>query len=370
MRFETGNWSRNVIHRRALLWSITALVTVLMTPCAAADTSSPLQTSGHLDLESMGNLTGAGSESSALAQLGGSFDTGAARWWSGGLLEFSLEGVRSAGTQDAGTGVLQIPNNEWASSFLRLYQLTYKQDFGSASVRAGIMDSNQYFESSELASVLHNASFGMSPNFTSNVDAPTFPNPGLGAMGEARFGGGWQARVGMWQADPPGLSHAFSRGALTIGELEHDWGAFGDADPAQDLKVGVWRDSQADPDDPGRRSSGTYLVGETRWQVATRQWGAFVLGGTTPGQVNVVTEFAAAGIVVTGLLTARPQDQFALAATRVDLAAAQPETVWEVVYVWQLNSSVSLQPDVQRFYNPAGGNTSAWVAGMRAHMSF
>lgn len=339
---------------------------------AHADALAGLSSSGRLDLDSMSNLSGgmqSRAASSALLQWSTSLDTASAGWWAGGHVDFSLEGVRSDGNLPARMGAVQLPSNEWAPNFLRVYQLSYAQDLGAAQLRAGIMDLNQYFEASDVADLLHNGTFGMSPNFTANINDPSFPNPGLGLMGNWRLAPGWQARSGIWQGNPPGLAGALHEGALGIAELERDWGASAEQ-PATDLKVGAWHYAHAAGSGFGATTSGAYVVGETRWQTVRRNWGAFVLAGTSPAQVNLVTEFAAAGLLVTGLLPQRPHDQFSLGFGRVQLHAPAPETFVEAVYSWQLGPSLSLQPDLQWFDHPGGANPGAWVAGLRTHLSF
>jgi porin len=353
---------------KRLLPSLTAVAFAATLLAAHADTPNPLSVAGHFDVDAMANLaggTGAHSESSALLQWGGSYDTGAANWWNGGLFEFSLEGVRSGGSGDAGSGAVQIPSNEWAPDFLRVYQATYRHDFGGADLRAGIMDVNQYFESSDQASLLHNSSFGMLPNVMANTDGPSFPNPGLGAMGEARLGSAWQARAGLWQGDPPALGGAFAHGGFGIAELERDWSA-GDA-LASDVKLGLWHDTNPFL---GALASGGYLIGETRWKQGGQSWGAFVLAGTSPEQANLVHGFAAAGLLLGAPFAARAQDQASVGISRVTLATGAPETVAEAVYSWQLTPVVALQPDVQRFWNPGGSGAAAWIAGARLHVGF
>ncbi len=357
-------------HPQTLL-AIGLLVGQAAAPVRAASPDA-WNSSGRLDLDTMANLAGgvqSRAASSALLQWSASLDTAAAGWWSGGHVDFSLEGVRSNGDLPGQTGAVQLPSNEWAPNFLRVYQLTYAQDLGAAQLRAGIMDLNQYFEASDVADLLHNGAFGLSPNFTANINDPSFPNPGLGLMGNWRVAPGWQARAGVWQGNPPGLAGALHEGALGIGEVERDWGGSTEQ-PATDLKLGAWHYAHAAGSGFGSTTSGAYVVGETRWQAAKRNWGAFVLAGISPAQVNLVTEFEAAGLLVTGLLPQRPQDQFSLGLGRVQLHAPAPETFVEAVYSWQFSSALSLQPDLQWFDHPAGANPGAWVAGLRIHLSF
>ncbi|OZB62342.1 MAG: hypothetical protein B7X31_09580 [Thiomonas sp. 13-66-29] len=331
-----------------------------------------LSTSGRFDLDSQANVSGglqSRPASSALFQWGGSLDTGPSLGWPGGLIEFSIEGVRSDGNLPARTGAIQMPNNEWAPNFLRVYQLSYRQQLGAAAVRVGIMDITQYFEVSDLSSLLQNSSFGLMPTLTANVNAPTFPSPGLGAMAEYRFNPNDLARAELWQGNPPSLTGALNTGALWVGEIEHDWSDPGHDTPVSDLKLGVWHDSQSDTT-IGPTTSGGYVVWETRWSSGTQQWGTFVLAGTSPAQVDLVTQFLAAGFLVTGPFASRPQDQFSMGVSRVNLHAPVPETVLEAVYSWQLTPALALQPDMQRFWHPGGTNPSALVAGLRLHLAF
>ena len=332
---------------------------------------SPWSSAGHLDLDSMAGFGSGhklGSESSALLQWGGRFDTGRAGAWKGGRFDLSIEGVRAAGNPTAGTGVLQWPSNEWAPNFLRVYQATFRQRWSHALVRVGIMDVNQYFESSDVADLLHNASFGLAPSFTSNFNDPSFPNPGLGAMGEVHWAHAWRARAGIWQGNPPQLAGALYDGSLRLLELERDWG-HSEGGPADDLKLGVWRYTQPVAS-LGADTAGGYLVGEMRWRQGFRRWGAFVLGGTTPATGNLVRRFAAAGLLLQHPFSQRPRDAFSIGLTQVRIRALHAETILESTYSWQLTRRVALQPDVQRAWNPSGQGAPAWIAGVRVHLVF
>ena len=359
------------IRDRARVLAITMWLAQSAAPVSAASADA-WSRSGRLDLDTMSNVSGglqSRAASSALLQWNARVDTAAAGWWPGGHADFSLEGVRSDGNLPARTGAVQLPSNEWAPNFLRIYQLSYAQDLGSSQLRVGIMDMNQYFEASDVADLLHNGTFGLSPNFTANINDPSFPNPGLGLMDNVQVTPGWQARAGVWQGNPPGLSGALHEGALGIAEVERDWGG-STAQPATDLKLGAWHEAHAPGHGFGATTSGAYVVGETRWNAAQRSWGAFVLAGTSPAQVNLVTEFAAGGLLVSGLLPQRPQDQASVGVGRVNLRAPAPETFVEAVYSWQISAALALQPDLQWFDHPGGANADAWVGGIRVHLSF
>ena len=353
----------------------TRAATVAAWLCVASLASahaSIVVSSGRLDLNTAGGFAGGrhlGSESSALLQWGASLDTSQAGWWRGGRFDVSVEGVRAGGSPSAGTQVLQWPDNEWAPNFLRVYQATYEQRWQRALLRAGIMDINQYFEASDVADLLHNASFGLAPTFTANFNDPSFPNPGLGAMVQWRADSAWRARAGVWQGDPPGLGGALHRGDLSVFEVERDWGSTGADAPATDLKLGAWRYSQPDAA-LGANTAGAYVVGETRWREAGRQWGAFVLAGNAPADRNLVRDFLGAGVLVGGPFAGRPDDSFSAGVTQVRISGLHAETVLEAVYSWQLASDLALQPDVQRVWAPGGLGAPAWIAGARLHLTF
>ncbi len=363
---------RRLARARRAAWFGAWLALACAGQAARPARAAALTTGGHLDLNLMGGFAGTrqlGTESSALLQAGAHLDTGRAGWWRGGALTMQLEGVRAAGDPAAGTRALQWPDNEWAPDFLRVYQFTVRQRWQDTLVRAGIMDINQYFESSDVADLLHNASFGLAPTFTANFNDPSFPNPGLGAMVQWRPAAAWSARAGIWQGDPPGLRGALRRGALRVLELEHAWGPVAGGATPDDVEVGVWRYTQPDPA-LGADSSGAYLVEQLRWRQAWRHWGSFVLAGDAPAQGNQVRRFVAAGVLLTHPFAERPHDAASVGLTQVRVTTLHAETVAEATYSWRVSSDVALQPDLQRVWNPGGQGAPAWIAGLRLHLVF
>lgn len=348
------------IRRRHIGVGLALAARLLAFPALAA---SPWSASGQVDLDSMTDLsrnTAPRSGSSALLQWGGTLDAAQAWGWSGAQIDFGAQAVHVTGDASDGSAALQSPNNEWAPDFARITALDIAQRLPDVTWRIGILDLNQYFESSGQASLLHNGSFGMAPNFTANVATPTYPIPGAAAMLTTVPAAHWQVRAGVWQGAPPIHGGGFSRGSLWIGEVERD--AIGGS---SDLKLGLWHARGTLPD-----LSGAYLVGETRWRSGTHDCGAFVLAGSTPGAATEVGNFIATGVRLGAPLAARPRDQISVGFSRADIASARAEDVTEVVYQWRLRHGIDLQPDVQYIAHSGGGPTAAWLAGMRLDLDF
>ena len=333
-----------------------------------------LSLSGHLDSEIIAVTAGGLSHqaaSDALLQLGGQLDTARAGLWRGGLFEFSIMGLKTNGNLPAQTGALQSVSNDWAANFLRVYQLTYKQDIGPSFVRAGIMDINYYFADVGLAAQLQNASFGPVPTLTANADIATFPTPGLGLMAGTELGGRWSAQAGVWQANPPALSGALRSGALSLLELAKRKGRLADGQAQDVLKLGAWHERQNDPL-LGPSTGGVYALGEHRWDVARGpQLGAFVQLAASNGRVNAVPYYVGAGLRVQRPFASRPADSASVGIAHASLAGQKhPETVLELNYAYALSRTVFIQPDLQRIWHPGGRYPGSTVLGVRVHLEF
>ncbi|MHB1670041.1 hypothetical protein [Thiomonas sp.] len=105
--------------------------------------------SGHLDSEAVTVTPGGRRRPAATGR--DSLGTDKAGLWPGGKLDFSLMGLAAQGDLPAQTGALQTTSNDWAANFLRVYQLSYRQNAGPGFVRAGIVDVNDYFATVGLA---------------------------------------------------------------------------------------------------------------------------------------------------------------------------------------------------------------------------
>jgi len=328
-----------------------------------------LSTSLHLDAETLGVVGGSGARqavSIAAFQAAATLDTAQAGWWSGGQFDLMFMGLHSNGNLQTLTNTIQLPSNLWAPNFLRLYQLSYRQQIGPGFVQGGIMDVNNTFDTAGVAGHLHNASFGITPTLTSNANIATFPNPGLGLMGGLDLGADWSAQAGVWQGDPPGMTGALRRGALWIAEADHTW--HGAEYAAGTLKLGAWHLQQSTAA-YGADSGGLYVVNEWRWKAADRlNWAAFLQGGWSPSASNPVRAYVGAGVRIVGINPGRAADVLTLGIAQARLQALPSETVTEAVYSLQFAPHIYLQPDIQHIQHPGGGPGQQWVAGLRVHL--
>ena len=358
-----------------LAWSQATQPSLQLAPFAAPITpvgqtlGQGLSTSLHFDTETLGVVGGSGARqavSIAAFQAAATLDTAQAGLWRGGQFDLMLMGVRSSGNLQTLTNMVQLPSNLWAPNFLRLYQLSYRQQLGPGFVQGGIMDMNNTFDTAGVAGHLHNASFGIAPTLTSNANIATFPNPGLGLMGGLNLGGDWSAQAGVWQGDPPGMTGAMHRGALWVAEADHRWKDAEHVGGA--LKLGAWHLQQSNPA-YGADSGGLYAVSEWRWKdAARRNWAAFLQGGWSPAASNPVQAYVSTGVRFVGITPARPADVLTLGIAQARLQSLPSETVIEAVYSLELVPHLYLQPDIQRIRHPGGTPGRLWVAGLRVHI--
>lgn len=112
-------------------------------------------------------------------------------------------------------------------------------------------------------------------------------------------------------------------------------------------------------------------------------WGAITW--TPQEDISQLPFFASGGLQYTGLLPGRPADVTFLgiaygqgsrdaieAQEKTGLPGSSYEIVWEAGHVFQINSWLSIQPDIQYIINPGGTGTiqNAWILGGQLTVSF
>jgi porin len=129
-------------------------------------------------------------------------------------------------------------------------------------------------------------------------------------------------------------------------------------------------------------SGGVYgLLDQTLWQdqgVAghTREIGAFVLGGWSDPETNLVCGQLGGGISGTGLIPGRPRDVIGVGVTWGRLGedeeprAHSSETALDCFYKVCFRHGVSLKPDWQYIVHPSGVYPDAVVVTLRLGVDF
>jgi porin len=325
----------------------------------------------HWDNEWVNNLSGGvqnGSAFDSVFQGGLAVQTGALGLWRSGQIQASVLGIRSGQPSTKYVGDVQgISNLEASPDSMRLYDLFLHQPLGrTTAMNAGIFDLNAYFNVTNAAGALLNASFGINPALTLNVPVSTYPQTGYGAMLAHRIGH-WTLKTGLFQGDPAARGSPFTNGYLAIGEVGyHKPGNY----PGR-YHFGLWSYNQPRNGLGPHNDWGGYAVVE---QVITRgphpRTTLFLQLGHAPDRVNLATDYVAGGVDVHAPVASRPKDRFTLGFARVELRNLKPETSIEAAYIVFVSRHFFLEPDIQHVVHPGGDLPDATVITLRAHLEF
>jgi len=267
-----------------------------------------------------------------------------------------------------------------------------KEFDGIGGLKAGVVDLNTEFDVQSTAALFLNAAFGIGPDFSqSGRNGPSiFPSTGLGLVGWWLPGGHWQLKAGLFEDTPgdpmhPGRTHfAFTHdeGALVAAEVRNQ------ITPDTVLGIGSWRYTASfDAIDPARGrlfgNSGYYAIADALLYAAPEGDKAGLRGwvriGFADDRINAIRTTVNGGLVYTAPF-GRMADSAGLsfAHARFGDAARQAgglepaETVFEATYSFNLNSHLTLQPDMQYVISPGGDPTiqDALVLGSRVIASW
>jgi porin len=308
---------------------------------------------------------------------------------------FFLDGQITDATNFSGAlvGDAQTISNIDGPAGGRLVSAWVAREFdGIGGLKAGVVDLNTEFDVQSTAALFLNAAFGIGPDFSqSGLNGPSiFPSTGLGLVGWWLPGGHWQLKAGIFEDTPgdpmhPGRTHfAFTReeGALVVAEVRNQ------ITPDTVLGVGGWRYTASfDAIDPvrGRLSgnSGIYAIADALLYAAPEGDEAGLRGwlrvGFADDRINAINTTVNGGFVYTAPF-GRMADQVGLsfAHARFGDAARQAgslgpaETTLEATYSFNINSHLTVQPDMQYVMSPGGdpGIGDALVLGSRVIASW
>lgn len=284
-------------------------------------------------------------------------------------------------------GDAQTVSNVDGSAGLRLANAWLAREFdGLGGVKAGVIDLNTEFDVQPTAALFLNSSFGIGPDFSqAGANGPSiFPATGLGLVGWWLPGDHWQLKVGLFEGTPgnpdhPGrTSFAFTTGEGVLLALE----ARNHLTPDLTLGLGAWHhtaDFDALDAARGRVSGNSGLYAIANGLIYTPEGaGAGLSGwlrlGLAQEAINPVTLSLSGGLVLAAPF-GREADQAGIAVAHVGFgrparrsaALRAGETSFEATYALNLNSHLTLQPDLQFVLSPGGdaGLGDALVAGSR-----
>ena len=291
-------------------------------------------------------------------------------------------------------GDVQVADNIEAVNALRLYEAWLSRDYdGARGWKAGLIDLNVDFDTQETGALFLNSSDGIGPELGhSGLNGPSiFPTTALGVTGYVRVGPKLTVRAGLFDgtAGSPYHPGAFAirlsgkDGVLAITQVEQRF------DSGLRLEAGGWMysaqfnaidrvDANGDPL-RYRRARGVYALAEapllTAGKDGDRGLAAWVRIGAADPIVETISGYLGGGVVYTGLLPSRAQDQAGLAVNHAIVEVPRSaeagqgrkstETAFELSYRYIATDWLAVQPDTQIIVHPAGTLPTAFVAGVR-----
>jgi porin len=334
---------------------------------------------------------------------------------------FHLSGLLPHGGElsDSHLGDLQGASNIAAYDHPLLYEF-WLETIGCddrLAVRAGRMVADADFAATASGGSFLNSSFGWPAFISANTrnTGPAFDRSALGVFAHLQLTKAVRIQAGVYDGDtfddaggdpachPNGLHLSLSReqGLFAITELIWETGSGPAADRRPgSFRLGAWQHTAdfADLADPARTHAGNhgiYLVAE---QMLWRESGsggepeapqgltAFARVGRSPGDRNLLSHAADAGLSYTGLIPGRDTDTFGLGVAwarvgegtrRAERQAAAPvisdgELVVELTYRLILGDRWLLMPDLQYIRHPGGSAAvdDALVVGLRTRVAF
>ncbi|WP_323120597.1 carbohydrate porin [Burkholderia alba] len=357
----------------------------------------------------------------------------------GGTFNVSALQIHGRNLSQYNLGTLNTASGIEAQDTTRLWEMWYQQSFldKRVDVKIGQQSLDQEFIVSQYAATFVNTMFGWPalPSYDMPSGGPAYPLSGLGVRVRGQITPTVTALAGVFDGDPlgnnpnnlSGTNFNLHNGTLYIGELQYalNQPADGQMDtgPSNALpgtyKIGLWyhngrfNDQQIDTSGLSLASSASTGVAQSHhgdyslyavadqmvWRpdpTGAKSLGVFARVMGAPGDRNLVSFAANAGLVLKGPFEGRDNDSVGLAVTYIkigshataldeDYAASGPygvrtsETTVEATYQYQVNPWWQLQADAQYTFNAGAGQNpnnqaqplrNTFVIGMRTNITF
>ena len=373
-------------------------------PAPVVDTSGPLDLNVTYTGELWQNTGGFNSGTDYMYEVDASLsvDTQKLFGWQGG--RFYVEGFYAGGNSldFTYTGALQAPSALDAydsMNLVKLYQLYYDQQIGNTNVMVGRFDVQQQFGTTRPMDLFANKAQAINYTFLAAGQAAGFNDPSIypdttiGLRIKQTFGSQWTVKLGLLNglSDSPDARNTTDiligpkEGALGIGEVDFT------PDKYTKFMVGTWgltgqlnKIAQFSPTYAQLTTwgdAGAYVGGATRLYTIEGNRGvdAFFNVGVTNAITNISDLSVDAGVTITGLFGARPNDKLGAAVGVIEttpgyqklmylyqgLQIAQYETAYELTYRAKITDWLAIQPEVDYITNPdIAGKKSAFAYGL------
>lgn len=363
------------------------LVTATSVQAQQSQDASPVSIEGNLTIDVLSNLRGGikeGTRTLNNASVQVNYD-GAAHGLRG--IKASIGALYNGNKSFSGdlVGDLQgVSNIETGTEALRPYEVWIAKEFGEEGsyLKVGLVDLNGTFDAPGASALFLNSSHGIVPTFAqSGLNGPSiFPTLGWALIGEVALNANLKLRAGVFdpvpgdplKPDRTDLRWRTDDGVLSVLEIEQQGKAWR-------WVLGGWAYSQASIDSRARLQSGNSgLYGTVEYDINTAT-SAFLRAGTAKSDFNDVDRYVGAGLVWTGPLVGRTEDQFGIALAHVRTTPiarfgglSNTETSIEMTYAAPIVGGFSLQGDVQYVVDPGIDQSTkdALVAGLRLSWAF
>jgi porin len=310
-----------------------------------------------------------------------SYDGNAGSWpdWTA---QATLQLVHGGHPSLANIGDAQGADNIEAPNALKLYELWIARQWSDSAygIKLGFTDLNVDFDTQQVAALFLNSSDGAGPDLGhSGLNGPSiFPTTTLAVSGFWKPSQSWTLRGGVFNgiAGSPDHPAAFVAvrppwrgGLLLIGQAERQLSG------GVRAEVGGWGytaglDAFHETDAAGnplrrQRDRGAYGLVEGPIYVGERSsLAGWIRGGVADPVVQRISGYLGAGLVASGLIPSRQEDQAGLAVNHAIVddpsvsagghSRHHAETAFEVTYKTQLRDWLSVQPDLQYIVRPNG----------------
>ncbi len=320
-----------------------------------------------------------GSEAEALLDAVIDADLGKLAGWTGATARANPMWIEGEGLTRDHVGDLTKISNIDARDAVRVFELWLQQALGPFSVRAGLLAADQEFVLSETSALFVNATFGLPVLLSLNAPFSAYPLGALAVRVRAEPAEGFYVQAALYEGSPD--TEAVNRSGLEV-RLHHDEGLLwlgegGWKHSGGTLKAGAYLHSgdflHHGSGTLRRGHHGVYVVAE---QAVGAGLAVFARGGGAPESRSLISRYAEAGAVWTGLIPGREQDQLGIAWVRAvlsdEIPGARYETVVEATYKVVVAPWLALQPDVQYVRHPGGFGAidDATVVGLRVDVLF
>ncbi len=368
-------------------------------------------------------------------------DTSKALGIPGGLFNISALQIHGSNLSTKNLGTLNTASGIEAQDTTRLWEMWYQQSFldKKLDIKVGQQSIDQEFIASQYSALFVNTMFGWPalPSYDMPSGGPAYPLADLGVRVRGQITPSLTGLIGVFDGDPlgnnpnnlSGTNFNLHNGALVIGELQYAINQPSDGELVSadnhglpgTYKLGFWYNSNSFADQHydntglslknpattgiAAQHHGDYSIYAVADQMIwrpdpdePRSIGVFARVMGAPGDRNLVSFSANAGIVMKAPFKGRDNDSVGLALTYIKVSNAvqdldldyrnfnaspygvrTQETTLEATYQYQVTPWWQLQADAQYTFNAGAGQNpndataplrNTFVLGVRTNITF